>query len=98
MREKKQSSAEVDLIINHNEKLIPIEVKYGSYRKLRSLHKFIDMADHPFAVRLYSGEFSIEEHVTPIQRKPFKLLNLPYYLGTQLHNYISYFLASYYTN
>ncbi|MDA8693269.1 AAA family ATPase [Saprospiraceae bacterium] len=95
VREKKQSSAEVDLIINYKDKLIPIEIKSGSYGRLRSLHQFIDMADHPYAIRLYGGEFSVEEHVTPIKRKPFKLMNLPYYLGTQLNSYIEYFLSNY---
>ncbi len=39
VREKKQSNVEVDYVIAHNDKLIPIEVKSGSTGRLRSLHQ-----------------------------------------------------------
>ncbi len=95
VREKKQSSAEVDIIINYQDKIIPIEIKSGSYGKLRSLHQFIEATDHPYAIRIYGGVFSVEEHVTPTKKKKFILMNLPYYLGTQIHKYVEYFLSNY---
>lgn len=95
VREKIQSSAEVDLLIHVNSLLIPIEIKSGAEGKLRSLHQFIEKCNHPYAVRIYGGEFKIEKHKTPINKKPFYLMNLPYYLGTMLHQYLNYFLSNY---
>lgn len=91
VREKRQSSAEVDLIINHGGIAIPIEIKSGATGSLRSLHQFIDACDHEFAVRMYGGELRIENTQTRAG-KPFRLLNLPYYLGTKLQDYLDWFL------
>jgi hypothetical protein len=79
VREKKQSSAEVDYLYQYNGKLIPIEVKSGSIGKLRSLHQFMDQAPHKLAVRVWQGSFSIEKTKT-IAGTEFTLLNLPFYL------------------
>jgi predicted AAA+ superfamily ATPase len=95
VREKAQSSAEVDLMVQHQDKIIPIEIKSGKEGKLKSLHQFIEQSEHPYAVRMYAGEFKIEEHLTPINKKPYLLMNLPYYLGTQLPEYIAYFIKNY---
>jgi hypothetical protein len=51
VREKKQSSAEVDFLYPYNGKLIPIEVKSGSIGKPRSLHQFMDQAPHRTGTR-----------------------------------------------
>ena len=91
VREKRQSSAEVDLVHVFEEFLIPIEIKSGAKGTLRSLHQFIDQANHPFAIRMYGGNFSIEKSVTR-NGKNFYLMNLPYYLGTYLDQYIAYFI------
>jgi hypothetical protein len=79
VRDKKQSSAEIDYIYQYNGKLIPIEVKSGSIGKLRSLHQFMDSAPHTFAVRVYQGEYLVQKAKT-IAGKEFTLLNLPFYL------------------
>lgn len=92
VRDKKTSSAEVDLVIPFRNLLIPIEIKSGKQGKLKSLHQFMDAVDHPYAVRMYAGKFVIEEHVTPTSKKPYFLMNLPYYLGTMLHEYLTYFI------
>lgn len=94
VREKKQSTAEVDLVIQHNKLLIPIEIKSGKEGTLKSLHQFVDASNHPYAVRLYAGVFSIEEHTTR-NGKEYFLMNLPYYLGTKLHDYLDYFTTNY---
>lgn len=78
VRDKKQSSAEVDFIIQFKGLLIPIEVKSGPSGKLRSLHQFIDISPHIWAVRFYSGNFNIENAET-IEGKKYKLINLPIY-------------------
>jgi len=94
VREKAQSSSEVDLIFQANDKIIPIEIKSGKEGKLKSLHQFIEQCEHPCAVRLYAGEFKIEQHQTPINKKAYLLLNLPYYLGTKIPEYINWFIEN----
>ena len=90
VREKKQSSAEVDYIFQHDSKLIPIEVKSGSDGALKSLHLFMDEASHKMAVRFYSGELKIST-VTTQKGKAFQLLNLPYFLVSQTQKYLEWF-------
>jgi len=89
-REKKQSNAEVDYIIQHKNLIIPIEVKSGKSGTLRSLHQFINIAPHNFAVRLYAGNFLIEKNKTP-EGKEYTLLSAPYYLASNIERYIEYY-------
>lgn len=89
VREKAQSSAEVDLLYTHEGVVIPIEIKSGSTGSLKSLHQFIDAANHPYAIRMYGGSFLLEHAVTTT-KKPYLLLNLPYYLGTSLPLYVAW--------
>ncbi len=91
VREKRQSSAEVDLLYTYRDKVIPIEIKSGSKGTLRSLHQFIEKAGHKYAVRMYAGEFKIEAAKTNSGYE-FMLMNLPYYLGTKLPEYIEKFV------
>ena len=97
VREKLQASSEVDIVFPYGDKVIPIEVKSGSTGTLRSLHFFMDGVEHPYAVRIYAGEFKIENLET-LNGKPFLLMNLPYYLGTQIPKYLDYFLNNYTTD
>ena len=94
IREKKQSSSEVDLVYPFGDKIIPIEIKSGATGTLKSLHQFMDRTDHPYAIRIYAGEFKVQNSTT-IDGTPFLLMNLPYYLGTQLPKYIEYFMSNY---
>lgn len=93
VREKKQSSAEVDLVIPFEKLVIPVEIKSGKVGKLKSLHQFIEASEHPYAVRVFGGKYSIENHTTQ-SGKPYLLMNLPYYLGTKIHEYIAHFVNS----
>jgi uncharacterized protein len=59
-RKEKNSSAEVDYLIQRGEQIIPIEVKSGHGNTLRSLHLFLD--NHPkstFAIRFSSLNYSL---------------------------------------
>ncbi len=91
VREKKQSNAEIDLIIPHEGNLIPIEIKSGKQGTLRSLHQFIGLSSHPYAVRIYNGVVKIDDAVTPDGVK-YKLLNLPYYLIGSIRRYLEWFI------
>lgn len=93
VREKKTSNAEVDYIFPFEGKLIPVEVKSGKEGTLKSLHLYMEEAPHMFAVRFYSGELCVTNAQTPLG-KTYKLLNLPYYLGTQLEKNLNWFINS----
>lgn len=87
VREKRQSSAEIDYLYNYNGKLIPVEVKSGASGKLKSLQIFLENSDFDTAVRFYSGKFSVEEQKTSSGKK-FKLINLPLFLSSKLKEYV----------
>ena len=78
VREKKGSDAEVDFIVQHENKIIPVEVKSGHNAKLKSLHAFMDKTNHEVSVRVWSKPFSVDQVTTP-SGKEFNLINLPFY-------------------
>ena len=86
-KDKKSSSAEVDYILNINSNLIPVEVKSGAIGHLKSLHQFMDQTDHDLAVRLYAGKVKLDYVETPSGKK-FRLLNLPYFLGSKIEEHV----------
>jgi len=90
-REKTDASAEIDFVYQHENMVIPIEVKSGKIGKLRSLHEFIDRADHPYAVRIYSGKLSVDKTKTR-NGKVYYLLNLPFYLVHKLEEYLKWLI------
>jgi predicted AAA+ superfamily ATPase len=90
VREKDTSMAEVDYIWPFEGKLIPVEVKSGAEGKLRSLHLFMDIAPHNMAIRFYAGEISITKAISA-GGKAYNLLNLPYYLVSQIDQYLPWF-------
>lgn len=83
VREKTQSSAEVDLIQAYNGQIFPIEIKSGATGTLKSLHEFIDAGTLKKGIRMFAGEWSLQKSKTR-RGNAFMLLNLPYYLGSQL--------------
>jgi predicted AAA+ superfamily ATPase len=93
VRDKAYASAEVDLVYQFKNYIIPIEIKSGKTGTLKSLHQFINRTNHNYAVRIYGGEFNIQDQHTP-EGKAYKLMNLPYYLGTKIPEYIDYFLIN----
>jgi predicted AAA+ superfamily ATPase len=93
-RESKDSNSEVDLVYRYDKFIIPIETKSGKQGRLRSLHQFVERCNHPYAIRLYAGEYKIEETKTPYG-VPYLLMNLPYYLASQIPEYLQYFIRNY---
>ena len=90
VRDKNTAVAEIDYIYQYEGKLVPVEVKAGLTGRLRSLHLFMDLAPHVMAIRFYAGELHISVITTPGQ-KTYYLLNLPYYLVSQIENYLYWF-------
>jgi len=91
VREKKESTAEVDYLFQYDGLIIPIEVKSGKEGTLKSLHSYMDIAPHNFAIRFYAGALNITDATTQ-NGKQYKILNLPYYLGSQIEKYIDWFI------
>ncbi len=89
VRDKPTSSAEVDYIHLFEGKLIPIEVKSGTEGRLKSLHQYMDLTPHSMAVRFYAGPMKLHSSTTPSGKK-YYLLNLPYFLASQLENYLAW--------
>lgn len=88
LRGKGGESAEVDYVWQMDSLVIPIEVKSGTNSHLRSLHSFVDHSAVDFAIRVWSGEFSVDEVHTTIGGKPFRLVNLPFYMVGNLEKII----------
>lgn len=87
-REKKGAEAEVDYVIQHENQIIPIEVKAGTTGSLKSLHQFMKEKKRGIAVRINSdfpsfGPVYVKDSSgTAID---YKLLSIPFYLLEQLH-------------
>ena len=86
-RDVRGSSAEIDYVIIYKGKMIPIEVKAGKTGTLKSLMLFMDKAPHNFAVRIYDGNYAVEELSTS-SGKTFKLINIPLSLTFRLIEFI----------
>lgn len=92
VRDKKGAIAEIDYVWQYGSQIVPIEVKAGTNSHLRSLHSYVNQAEsnsHPnhrvTAVRIWSGEFSVQDIETPLpDKKAFRLINVPFYYTGQL--------------
>ncbi|MFI5342874.1 MAG: ATP-binding protein [Chlamydiales bacterium] len=94
---EKNGSAEIDYVIQHGSKLVPIEVKAGSTGTLKSLHRFMYLKKLSLAVRINSASPQLMEmHVkdTLGNKVHYQLLSIPFYLIGELHRLIKYSLKS----
>lgn len=95
LRDGKAQNAELDFVVAHKGRIIPIEVKAGKSGSLRSLHQFIADRKSDLAVRFDTNEPSAQEikHsvVTRegIKEIQFRLISLPCYLAEELIRIIS---------
>lgn len=87
-RELPSSNAEIDYLIQDNQRLIPIEVKAGVEGKLRSLHQFMSEKPWKVAIRFYGGYIQrdrIKSKTTTGEQNDYELISLPFYLLGQLY-------------
>jgi predicted AAA+ superfamily ATPase len=70
VREKNQASSEIDLVYAYKNYVIPIKIKSGMVGTLKSLQQFIEQSNHYYAIRIYVGEFIIEQTTTPSGARP----------------------------
>ncbi|MCK5131016.1 MAG: ATP-binding protein [Candidatus Sabulitectum sp.] len=92
-RDSRGSSAEVDFVVQHKEKMIPVEVKSGATGRLRSLHRYIEDCPHQYAVRFCGGPVRVDLLCTPAG-KEYKLMNLPHFLAGDLHYYLNWLIEN----
>jgi predicted AAA+ superfamily ATPase len=79
--------AELDFIIQHGARIIPIEVKAGSSGSMKSLHAFMQSKQLPLAVRLDTNLPSVQDldvQTTTGESVRYRLLSLPLYMTETL--------------
>lgn len=88
LRHKKGSEAEIDYVIQHEQDVVPLEVKAGTQGELKSLHFFMGLKKKSLAVRVYSGKpLKLLVSVKDLEGNPIKyeLRSIPFYLVSELH-------------
>jgi len=88
VRERAQSSAQVDYLWQYENQIIPIEVKAGKTGRLKSLHYFIQEKQWPCGVRFNADVPSILDETVKLpnhEEFSYRLLSLPFYLSGQLN-------------
>lgn len=97
VREKRGAEAEVDYLIQHGTRIIPVEVKAGTTGALKSLHLFMALRRLPAAVRFCADPPSVTEvqhQTTTGDSAAYRLLSLPCYLAGQTHRLLDTVLAT----
>lgn len=92
IREDTHASAEVDFVYQYEDKFIPIEVKLGNNAHLRSLHRCVEEGNLSFAVRVWSEPLSVNDVITVVGKKTFRLLNVPFYMIGMLETLIKKYI------
>ena len=88
---KKNSEAEIDYIVQHENDIIPLEVKAGKTGSLKSLHFFMAEKNKDLAVRVNSDKPSIcaiKTQTSSVRPSNYRLISIPFYLLGQLHRLI----------
>ena len=91
---KEKGEAEVDFLYPFKDSVIPIEVKSGAFGKLKSLFLFMEKSDHPYAIRVYSGENRVDRLQLP-SGKHFFLHSVPFYFLPRLDEIIARLAENY---
>lgn len=92
VRERAQSSAELDYLWQYENKIIPIEVKAGKTGHLKSLHYFMQEKNWSCGVRFNTDVPSLLDEEIKLPHKDviaYRLLSLPFYLAGQLNRLLS---------
>lgn len=92
LREKKGANAEIDYVIQHETKVVPVEVKAGKTGTMKSLHLFMGLKEYQIAVRINSDYPSVTQiDVVNSMGEPtqYTLLSIPFYLMSKLHRLLT---------
>lgn len=79
-RQKPSSSAEVDYVINVNDRIIPIEIKAGKTGSLRSLQLFLNEKNYDLGIRLSLKPLEINHRVLSVSL--YMIYEIPRLLAT----------------
>jgi len=85
-REAKNAAAELDYVITHGQRIIPIEIKAGKTGTLKSLHQFLKEKHLAFGLRFNADQPSLLQasiNMTDGGQLSYQLLSLPLYLAGQ---------------
>ncbi len=91
-REKKGSNAEVDYLIAHGQKVVPVEVKAGATGTLRSLQMFAAEKKSSTVLRFNSmppSTVGFKANIPGKKNQPCLLVSLPVYLAGQSRRILS---------
>ncbi|KTD19863.1 ATP-binding protein [Legionella londiniensis] len=91
-REEAGSSAEIDYVIQHGNRIIPIEVKAGATGSLKSLHVFMGLKKLPLALRInsdYPSKINVDVKDSLGKSVNYTFISLPFYLVGQIHRLLS---------
>jgi len=89
--------AEIDYIIQHGNRIIPVEVKSGATGSMKSLHHFMAKKNLDFAVRCNISQPTLESigvKTTLGQPVSYRLLSIPLYLAERLDELIKHSLTN----
>jgi len=82
---------EIDYIIQHGNRVVPVEVKSGSAGSMKSLHQFMAEKRLDFAVCCNTNQVSLENirvKTTTGEPVSYRLLSIPVYLTERLNGLI----------
>lgn len=94
-RNKPGSNAELDYLIQHHSKVIPVEVKAGTKGSMQSLALFMQLKKLTVAIRLSSNTPSkmlVNTKLSSGENSQYQLLSLPIYMIGQLKRLLSEYL------
>ena len=94
LREGRTGNAEVDYLVEHDARVIPVEVKAGASGGMKSLQQFMALKASPFAVRLDLNPPSSQQVEALVQTPQgmrsaqYTLHSLPLYLADQVERLV----------
>lgn len=91
-REETSSSAEIDYVIQHGNRIVPIEVKAGATGSLKSLHVFMGLKKLSLAMRINSdhpSKTNVDVKDSFGKSVNYTLISIPFYLVGQIHRLLS---------
>lgn len=96
-RDRAGAEAEVDYVVAHGSRVVPVEVRSGATGRLRSLHEFVAERGLDAAVRIGAAPPVVQPVDAPLRegrRVRYRLLSLPPYLTEELPRLLDEFLAA----
>lgn len=79
-REKRGSEAEVDYLVQVRDKVVPIEVKAGSSKRIKSMQIFLELHQNSaYGLRFSADNYSLYQNIHPIYNFPLYAVAKPFF-------------------